>query len=565
MRYTLRVCLLLLCLAGCGLVHAQTWTQVIDDTFVRADTSTGGAGTNTGAGNGWIDENGGIANIHSDQLVMQCDAIDGNQYNRDHLLRPTSENEIDERMLIKFPTGQSSTNQSVLGIGVALRQQSAGNYYLLLWNPNAGSTSNVYIFKVVSNSPTALIGPVNCSANYNSAHAYSIDASVAGSTLKLIVTDTTAASQIASQTTTDSTFTTAGQSGFTVQNSAGSTVQTQYVLGEVITYNDLGALSVSAPIGTASENSAVPSVAWSAGTPFYTVKWYRGTSPTFVAGSGNLVATHSSASSPDTYTDSAAVAGTRYWYIAEVIDSGGGDVTTTAVMLVRKNPSLRICCIGDSNMYGFGTTTPGGASAPPAQIAGLIVAIDANRDVAVTNQGVNGSASGNWISGSADLIAAKTAMNALTGTVSVFIIALGTNDAKTENLISGSTYKSNLESMITDLRTNYPGCYISLNSMIYASPNWTDQSSASQNLDLNSYIPALQAIPADYDAKVFVGDLTAWDLTANNTATWYGDAPNFLHVNNTGATAWAGMMTQGMLRGLGIISGGGGPVHVIGG
>jgi len=73
----------------------NSFRTILNDDFTRANTSTGGAGTNTGAGNGWVDIQGGVAQISNNQLKITSDSVDTGQYARDFVVRPTSENSLD--------------------------------------------------------------------------------------------------------------------------------------------------------------------------------------------------------------------------------------------------------------------------------------------------------------------------------------------------------------------------------------------------------------------------------------------------------------------------------------
>ncbi len=70
----------------------MSWTQVITDSFFRANTSTGSAGSTTGAGNNWTDVEGGVWNIQSDQLNGTTNNTNG--YIVNFLLRPSGENHL---------------------------------------------------------------------------------------------------------------------------------------------------------------------------------------------------------------------------------------------------------------------------------------------------------------------------------------------------------------------------------------------------------------------------------------------------------------------------------------
>ena len=65
-----------------------TWVVVQDDTFQRANTSTGSAGSTTAVSNQWVDVQGGVWQIAGDALHGTSDTVDATGRKRDFLLRP---------------------------------------------------------------------------------------------------------------------------------------------------------------------------------------------------------------------------------------------------------------------------------------------------------------------------------------------------------------------------------------------------------------------------------------------------------------------------------------------
>ncbi len=85
------------------------------------------------------------------------------------------------------------------------------------------------------------------------------------------------------------------------------------------------------------------------------------------------------------------------------------------------------------------------------------------------NEGVAGSASGDWLSGSANLTAAEAAWNAA-GVGSV-VFTIGTNDAKAGVDVPVATYQSNVSAIVAHILANVPTCqYVVLNEPTYPTP-----------------------------------------------------------------------------------------------
>ncbi|MEI8282395.1 MAG: hypothetical protein WCG75_08320, partial [Armatimonadota bacterium] len=85
--------------------NVPMYRSVLTDDFNRADTSTGAAGTNTGAGNGWVDVQGGVAQIVSNKLKITSDSAGTgiDQYKRDFTVRPVSEACLDQSIEFDIP------------------------------------------------------------------------------------------------------------------------------------------------------------------------------------------------------------------------------------------------------------------------------------------------------------------------------------------------------------------------------------------------------------------------------------------------------------------------------
>ena len=76
------------------------------------------------------------------------------------------------------------------------------------------------------------------------------------------------------------------------------------------------------------------------------------------------------------------------------------------------------------DLTGFGYTLGQAVGYRPSQIAGV-------RTATVTNQGVSGSRSSDWISGSTNLVTAKAAF--ASAAVTHVLVRLGTNDSRTQS------------------------------------------------------------------------------------------------------------------------------------
>jgi lysophospholipase L1-like esterase len=198
--------------------------------------------------------------------------------------------------------------------------------------------------------------------------------------------------------------------------------------------------------GTASfvsaTNAAVSMTCTAAsfGVDPYHYQWYRSTVSGFTPGSGNLLSGATSLS----LTDSSALSqSTIYHYKLVVTDSETptpATATSNQAVGVTLGAPLHIGFIGDSITDGFDVTTK------PGTLAAAQVQLMTGRYTTATNQGVDGTQTGSWISGSTDLNTAKAAFAA--AGVTIVCIMLGTNDSYGN---SAATYQSNLTSCVNDL------------------------------------------------------------------------------------------------------------------
>ncbi|MHB1310568.1 MAG: hypothetical protein ACYC3L_01030, partial [Gemmatimonadaceae bacterium] len=124
----------------------MTWTVVVSDNFTRANTSPGGAGTTTGAGNNWIDEAGGVYSISSNTLLATTSNTTG--YLTQTLLRPSGEAATGQRITATFVAVSSTQANS----GILLRGQSGDFYFGHL----DFASPALHIYKVVGGAVTSL-------------------------------------------------------------------------------------------------------------------------------------------------------------------------------------------------------------------------------------------------------------------------------------------------------------------------------------------------------------------------------------------------------------------------
>ncbi len=252
----------------------MSWVQVITDSFSRANTSTGSAGSTTGAGNNWTDVEGGIWNIQSDQLNGTTNNTNGFIVN--FLLRPSSENHLAARIVTTLIVNTS------MSLECNLRYQSASqnNYHL---DVNFAGGHAAFFTRIGGSftqiGATQTFGP-------SAGHTYTVDFAVTGTsptTLAMTITDVTTSTVIVNNyTQTDSTSGLQVAGGYAITaGSPGGSNQTLIVTA-VTTYTEDATFTVSpttAVPGTPETITATGSgTSWVSGTTTFNVAGGSGAS-----------------------------------------------------------------------------------------------------------------------------------------------------------------------------------------------------------------------------------------------------------------------------------------------
>ena len=178
------------------------------DDFFRPDTLTGGAGSTTGAGNGWIDVQGGVCQVASNQLKLTSDSVDIGQYARDFTVRPPVEATLDHSIEFDIP---AQVWNAAASFGPVLRFQSASKNCYLARIKGDGTVSA--IFKIVAGVPTT-IGPTATIPGFSQGTNYHGRFSIEGTNLNFELTNRDTGTLVYNIQVTDSSITAAGTVGF---------------------------------------------------------------------------------------------------------------------------------------------------------------------------------------------------------------------------------------------------------------------------------------------------------------------------------------------------------------
>lgn len=198
--------------------------------------------------------------------------------------------------------------------------------------------------------------------------------------------------------------------------------------------------------------------------------------------------------------------------------------------------TLGVGGVGDSIMAGTAITTP-----PLTTYATTMTS--AQVTVTGTDNGVSGTTSADWVSGSTNLIAAKTAFAA--AGVRLVLVMLGTNDAKTAVATSAAAYRANILSLVEDLIG--AGYLVSIQYPPYLSAT-TGSFDAGSPARVTSYcaqIATVRGMP-----NLYLGDTLAYSYFKSNSAALQGDG---VHPTQTGSDYQAGLWaaaTQRLVNGL---------------
>lgn len=328
-----------------------TWHQVIDDNFSHANTSTGSAGTTTGVPTqgGWIDNEGGVWSIQSNEAHGVAEGT--NSWQRDHLLRPTSENVLDERIVTTQDTNASGGSG---GAGDApwplLRHQSGGAAYIVTL-----SSGQPRFYSITSSGQT-LLGCTG-SFTYTSGDTYTYDFSAVGAAptaLTITVTNVTTSTQAYTCTINDSTagLQQAGQMGVTMD--AGTTAS----IAHATTYSDatLAVSPTSVTVSTTGNSLTLTGTGtnWGSGTP--------GT-PTFTASCGTITAQTVSSATAATLTYTApGSAGSCT--LSDAADAVTATLTINASATLSVSPTSVTASTTGNTLTLTGTSTSWSAGTP---------------------------------------------------------------------------------------------------------------------------------------------------------------------------------------------------------
>lgn len=213
---------------------------------------------------------------------------------------------------------------------------------------------------------------------------------------------------------------------------------------------------------------------------------------------------------------------------------------------------VNIVFIGNSITRGATLQDPD-QEAPPAKAVEWLKQQKDIGEVQFSNQGVSGFTTVDFLpAGSAfkKVEAAANLYKASAGALLVFSIDLGTNDSAEQgpngSPVSPENYKKNLQAIIDQLLTDYPGSRVVIHLPIWYSPNTYNASIYLQRgLDrMQQYFPQINDLVKDYGktkpGQVFVGDKQGFGYFSKHAATdlqgeegWQGVF--YLHPNKVGA------------------------------
>ena len=224
-------------------------------------------------------------------------------------------------------------------------------------------------------------------------------------------------------------------------------------------------------------------------------------------------------------------------------------VSSTLVQAQNKT-KLAIVFIGNSITQGKGG--PNG-QAPPTHTVNFLKENKGVEDVSFVNVGKSGSTTLDWLPGSGRWYGlAKKAADSLFQQKDhqlIFSMKLGTNDSAIQGPngapVSKEGYRKNMETIISELLTKYPGSKVVVHHPIWYSENTYNSSKyLKEGLErLESYVPEIDNMISDYKKtypdRVFKGDTKAFKYFKKNHLKYFkpekGQAGTFyLHPNEEG-------------------------------
>lgn len=269
------------------------------------------------------------------------------------------------------------------------------------------------------------------------------------------------------------------------------------------------------------------------GTGPYTYQWYRSTTSGFAIGAGTLV----SGATALTLADTSGAQGIPYFYRMRSTDSLSATADSAQVAGVLKQAPKAIGYAGDSISAGFGL--PAGQS-PPDRIIPLLSKMYGDRAVTSTNAAVSGSKTSEWVSGSANLIAAKSAF--ASAGVTLVHVMLGANDAAATNLVPAVTYGANLSNMCADLTG--AGYVVMLSYPTYIPPGANSNATTSASVALaQQYMGQIDALING--STILRGDVYAFNYFIAHLNEYQAD---MTHTLLTGSDSLAAMWARPIIE-----------------
>jgi hypothetical protein len=406
-------------------------------------------------------------------------------------------NVLDQKCTVKIPVMNGQC-------GPFVRSDGLGKYHYFA---SCAIGSKVILYKLVNGTYTSINDGSTTPKVLTSGDMVSISA--AGSTVTVAVNGLVIISQ------TDTSISGPGSAGFITSDA------TTFI--DDVSIIDLVA-SVALLASFVSADSAAVRLTAVGGTGPW--QWYRSTTFGFTPGAGDLL----SGQTGQTLTDTTAAPGVLYEYVILAPAS----LEQSRVCGKLGIAPLFLGFIGDGFMAGKnGSVTAGGE--PPVLVGRLLQKTGvALRAVTVVNQGVTGSKSADWVTGSANLTAAKSAFSAA-GVVHV-PIALGYQDALAG--VAPATVQGNLTSLCTDLAG---AGYVPILNY----PTWINPavSGATVVNALASYLPSIDAVISA--GKAMRGDVSAWAYFAEHSAELYQGATFQTDVS---ALSWAACLAGAITR-----------------
>lgn len=506
----------------------MSFIVIKDATFVRSDTSP--SPTPGSVGDGWIDVDGSVWEIHSNAATAPANSGLGTG----NLVRPSGDNFADGKVRI-YPVGNATGDRAHFTVA---RYQDASNFYNA-FTFGVGSTPQMTIAVCIGGTQTQLV--TDTGMTFPTGDAWYTEFTLIGSALTFNLYDLSD-TLIHSTTFTDSTILGTGQWGIESYNGVsfseviGYSVPSDFVPGHITKTGDT---ETSVTLHGSDASGGI--------TP-YSYQWYRSQTTGFIPGPSNVL----SGATSQTLTDTGLTPGATYFYVLGYFDSTSPTpqvvYSSQFAEVVPAIPPVVIGFIGDSITFGADLVNQ---PAPPTQQVQFL-----NKTVAVSdlysaiNNGISGTDTNDWIGGSTDL---NTAISDFTAAgVTLVQIMLGTNDSRLDTETSQAQYTTNLQSTI-DALVSAGFTKIVLNGSPYVSATMTGWDPMISNGLILQYYQAIDSLAASNPGVVLVGDQLAQPWFQDNQAQLGSDG---IHPDDDGTISLGYLWAQAYIK-LFIHSGGG--------